>query len=227
MTQTITTKPPTSAELVRHGSAVDRAADQYRQGRAALFNADGRPIYAPDEQARREAALRDTLRRALTAANEAVTAATAAVAAERTQEHDLVATLTASELERASARRPFIQDDVERLPAARFVERCRAALESGSRVEMVLHHREASRLLDEWKQAAREGRTVAGGDQLDPLREVVTALEAHLVDGSRRTAADAADNAAGVLGMRVGRIAWELLGSGAQYMQQAEQVTRR
>jgi hypothetical protein len=227
MTTTSTMKAPSSADLARHSTAIDRAADEYRRARAALFDANGRPLYVPEELARREAALRAELRSVLDAANGAVTAATEAVAAERAREHDLVAGLTAGELERAAARRPFIQDDVERLPAARFVERCRTALESGSRVEMVLHHREAARLLDQWRQAAREGRPVAGGDQLEPLREVVAALEERLVDGTRRQAADATDTAAGTLAVQAGRVYWELLDGGAQYARQAEQATRR
>ena len=127
-----------------------RAAEKVAAERAKLVRSDGSPMYMPEEHAERERAILADAG----AAYDAETARHLAMAddAREKAEAELVKLdgdpfdrLTADEQARASARRTFVKEDVETLPADELVRLARAALVAKDRAGCYLFLRYLAR----------------------------------------------------------------------------------
>ena len=133
-------------ELGQIEGAAERLAERIERERAALIRSDGSPKYAPTEMAEREAAI-------LEAAGAEFDRLTARPAAKAEQDaadlqkrialldRDPFDSLKPEEQQRASLRREFVREDVERLPAHQLAPLIRAALASGDKAIVYLFHR--------------------------------------------------------------------------------------
>jgi len=111
-----------------------------------LVRRDGTAIYSPQEHAEREAAI-------LVRAGEQFDAATARYVQQSEREvadlnksmalldREPLDTLSADDQARAAARREFVREDVERLPATALADRINATLAADDTVLMVLYER--------------------------------------------------------------------------------------
>jgi hypothetical protein len=136
---------------------LDRAVSAFTQGKATLYRPDGQPKYIPDEMREREAALLAALDEVIGRVGER---AEEAIAAARQELEVLTGAdpwdrLTESERTAATARQPFVKEDVEQLPYARLAELARAAIVANDRAAMYLWWRYGSRRLA--PPAARTG----------------------------------------------------------------------
>lgn len=114
---------------IREVRAAEQAITTAEAERAKLMP-NGRPLYAPDEHAKREQAIEAALDAALARVSEAADAAVreSAAALERLTDTDPLGTLTSVEQEAANRRATFVREDAERLPLADLTRRVRQAL---------------------------------------------------------------------------------------------------
>ena len=163
------TTTTTNSDLRRR---IDRAAELHEEARRALYRPDGSKVYGEEAHAEREEALRREFHAALDALGEEIEKRIILAEEEvlRLEHGDPSGALTADELERASARRPFVRDEVSGLETDALEERTRAVIASSDRPAMFVyaHHLRAK---------ARED--AASGSEADGLRleELAAALE--------------------------------------------------
>ena len=137
---------------------IDRAVEKFRAGRQNLYNEDGQKIYAEEEHERREEALLEEFGREV----DSVTADAEQTIekSERTlalEHRDLSDSLTTAELERANAKKAYVEDNVRDLPLDDLEKRVEAARTAGDKPTMFLY----AKTLPRRAQAAYE----AGGAQ--------------------------------------------------------------
>jgi hypothetical protein len=161
---------------------IDRAAELHEEARGALYRSDGSKVYGEDAHAEREEALRREFHAALDAIGEEI-GKRILLAEDKVLllEHgDPSGSLTAEELERASARRPFVRDEVYGLGTDALEERTRAVIASSDRPAMFVyaHHLRAK---------AREDAGSGLGAEALRLRELAGELERALdPEGARK-----------------------------------------
>jgi hypothetical protein len=120
--------------LAQHRAAVDAARQALAAGRQALLDEDGRRLYSDAEHERREQALREQFRAAISEATEAAQAAIRA--AEADLEHadiDPVHRLSRAELERAVLLKQLVGDRLLTATLAEVDSEVEALLREGDR----------------------------------------------------------------------------------------------
>ena len=129
---------PTDAQL-RDVATVEQAIATAQTERARL-TPDGRPLYAPDEHARREQAIEATLAATLTrvsaAADDAVRAAAATL--DGVTDTDPLNALTPTEQDSANRRAAFVKEDAAQLPLPALARRLTHALAGEDRAVLYL-----------------------------------------------------------------------------------------
>jgi hypothetical protein len=168
-------------------SRLDRAAESFEEGKARLFDQQGRQIYSDEQHQERMAALLDKLDTNLTTITEAATTAIEKAEAdlEKLEGADPFDKLTADQKQAASTRAVFVKEDCETLPATELVKLARAALAGGDKVRIYLYGRYLSRRI---APVGADGmpnvRARAGSTDLE-LLAVVRELNAVFDDGDR------------------------------------------
>ncbi len=132
-------------------SAVDAAGATLAAARAALYR-DQKPIFSPEEQARREveaeATFHATFRDATAAAQMEIADAEAELHALDRAEADPLGGLVAADLTRANTMATFVREDAEVLPLAALADRVEGAATGSDRAVMALLLRYGQRRLD-------------------------------------------------------------------------------
>ena len=137
---------------------IDRAVEKVRTGKQNLYTEEGQMLYSNEEHARREEALLEEFDREVNSVVSGVDRTIEQADRTLTLEHrDLSDSLTVSELERANAKKPYVEEDVRDLPLDDLVRRVEAARTAGDKPTMFLY----ARALPKRTQAAYE----AGGAQ--------------------------------------------------------------
>ncbi len=166
-------------DLERHRSAVDGAGATLAAQKAALHR-DGRPLYAPDEQQRREAEALAAFRETFAVAADATRAELADAEAELHRldraEADPLAVLTADDLTKANALAPFVKEDAEGLPLAALADRVEDAMQGYDRPRLALHLRYGQRRLE--AERAKEGGGY--GDEVARLDAALSSIRQRL-----------------------------------------------
>jgi hypothetical protein len=161
---------------------IDRAAELHEEARGALYRPDGSKVYGEEAHAEREEALRREFHAALDAIGEEIGKRISRAEGEvlRLEHGDPSGALTAEELERAGARRPFVRDEVYGLGTDALEERTRAVIASSDRPAMFVyaHHLRA--------KAREDAASGSGADGLR-LKELAGDLERALdPEGARK-----------------------------------------
>jgi len=145
---------------------MDRALERFRAGERDLYTEEGHKVYSDEEHERRHDALLAEFDRekdsAVAEADRAIERAERTLALEH---HDLSDSLTTTELERANAKKSYVEDDVWNLPPEALAKRVRAAQTAGDKPTMFLYARTLQRRAEtEYEagtdQAARNGATL-------------------------------------------------------------------
>lgn len=201
--------PTTLLDLQIAEGRLDRAREETERARAGLLQSDGRPLYAPEEQARRlEAALRPLTDEVAATVSLAGTAEAEARATLAAPTPDPLATLDGSALQRAAALREFWREDAESLSLPALASRLLAALASGEQVQQVLALRYGQRRADQvledlrWRRVADPQTTAA---ELRALRQALGQLASATADPRdqrRRTEAEELARATSALRQR-------------------------
>src|SRR4051812_2356925 len=186
---------------------LDRAAEAFADGAAALLRPDGSRRYSDAEHLERTSALLgklDTTLATITeAANTAIEKSKTALA--KLEGADPFDTLTADQKQAAATRQPFVREDCETLPAAELVKLARAALATNDRVRIYLYGRYLSRRIAPVGADGMPALRSPGG--VDPeLVAVVRDLNAVFDDGDqaeKRRAIEKRISSAQVLNGRV------------------------
>ncbi len=146
------------------------------QAREALYRADGSNRYGDEEHAERQGAISEALRTTLiTIEEEAQREAVAATGQLATLEHgDPTALLGADELQRAGAKRVFVDADVEGLPSRDLADRLGAVLSGGDKASVFCY-------LQATERRVRAMETAPAG-----VSEVLEEMRVHLLGDSRR-----------------------------------------
>jgi hypothetical protein len=122
--------------------SIDRALERFRAGERDLYTQEGQKLYSEEEYERRQEALLEEFDRE---AESVITEADRTIEkAERTlalEHRDLSDSLTTTELERANAKRSYVEDDVWSLSPDVLVKRAEAARAAGDRPGMFLYAR--------------------------------------------------------------------------------------
>ena len=126
--------------------AMNAEAERDR-ARAALLRPDGSRRYGDAEHAERHAEIAETFRSALAAVEEGAEEVIASTASELAAlEHgDPTDLLGTDELQRAGAKRVFVDEDVEGLPAGELAGRLEAVLSGGDRASVFCYLQAAER----------------------------------------------------------------------------------
>lgn len=113
---------------------------------AALYQADGKPIYAPDVLEQQLTTLRETLQSEATVVEQLLTTERESLERSITQLSggDLADLLTPEELARANARASFVSEDAQQLALADLLARVNAVALGSDRALAFLWHRYAS-----------------------------------------------------------------------------------
>jgi hypothetical protein len=121
---------------------IDRAVEKFRAGKRNLYTDDGQMLYSDEEHVRREEALLEEFDREV---NSVVSGADRTIEqSDRTlalEHRDLSDSLTTDELERANAKKAYVEDDVRDLPLEDLVRRVEAARSAGDKPTMFLYAR--------------------------------------------------------------------------------------
>ncbi len=148
------------------------------RAREALLRPDGSKRYSDEEHAERQSAISAEFREKLQSIEEDVERETSAAESElATLEHgDPTNLLSAEELERAGAKREFVNEDVAALPASELADRLRAVLASpgGDRASVFCYLQAATRRV-------RGMKATPGG-----VSEVLAEMRSELMGASRR-----------------------------------------
>lgn len=205
----------------------DNADKHFEEERARLFRPDGTKLYSDDEYEEQEGTLRaerNSIARAVEQEVEEV-AAEARQELVNLQNEDPSQLLNTTELESASARREFVNDDVMALSETDLVSRLGSVLASGDRASMYLFWQAGRRkkaeiaerrgeqpfqlnqVLDSLQTALRgpshKGRVTSVEQRLDELRQAQT-LAWSLQRGGRTVGAVYAKQAYGDVAKRIG-----------------------
>ncbi len=133
---------------------IDRATAAFRAGERNLYTDAGQKIYADEEHERRYDALLERFDRekdiAVGEADRAIERAERTLALEH---RDLSDSLTTTELERANAKKPYVEDDVRNLPLDDLERRVEAARASGDKPTLFLYARALPRRAQEAYEA--------------------------------------------------------------------------
>lgn len=167
---------PTTArarELQERALNAERTRDKARE---ALYRADGTNRYGDEEHAERHGEIFEAFRTTIAtveedAALEAETATDELAALEHGDPTDL---LGADELQRAGAKRVFVNEDVEGLPAKDLADRLRAVLSGGDRASVFCYLRATERRV-------RAMETAPHG-----VSEALEEMRSHLLGDARR-----------------------------------------
>lgn len=121
---------------------IDRALEEFRAGKRDLYTKDGQKLYSDEEHERRHEALLEEFDRekdsAVAEADRTIEKAERTLALEH---RDLSDSLTNTELERANAKRIYVEDDVRNLPLETLLKRVEAAQTAGDKPTMFLYAR--------------------------------------------------------------------------------------
>ena len=150
---------------------IGRALEWFRAGKQDLYTESGQKLYSDEEHERRLETLLEDFDREK---DSVVSEADRTIALEH---RDLSDSLTTEELERANAKRAYVEDDVWNLTPEILIKRARAAQAAGDRPSMFLY----ARTLEKRANVEYEGDSGEEGAQLEQL-----ALElAQIVRGPR------------------------------------------
>jgi hypothetical protein len=107
---------------------IDTALERFRAGERDLYTAEGHKLYSDEEHERRHDVLLAEFDRekdnAIAEANRTIEKAERTLALEH---RDLSDSLTTTELERANAKRSYVEDDVWSLSPDKLIKRAEAA----------------------------------------------------------------------------------------------------
>jgi len=199
---------PNNTYLESYEVGLGLAVQAFKSGHAKLLDANGQPVYAVEEQQRREAALRPPLEseiaEARTAANEEL--GEAKVGLETLEGYDPLDSLSESELTRAASLAPFVREDVAELAPDLLARRVSAVLASGDRPAIRLWTRYLGRRSDAAMATGQTDGLAALHAALGRLRESDTTGKA------QRSQLDARVAAAQKLDGQAQRAGWELQG---------------
>ena len=180
----------------------EAAQERYEAQERMLYRADGQPIYGEAEMRDRLGALRAERTAAMRQIQqEAVAVREAARAeAERIENADPLAALTAEELATANARRPFALDAAEGLDRGDLIARLRSVLAGGDRGEIGAYlaagSRARGRIIERRRdRAGRAGGTPAARASVrdyTPLDGVLSEMRAALVGDGEAAGLEAA-----------------------------------
>jgi hypothetical protein len=125
---------------------IDRALEKFRAGERNLYNEEGHKLYSDEEHERRHEALLEEFDRekdsVVTEADRTIEKAERTLALEH---RDLSDSLTTEELERANAKRSYVEDDVWSLAPDTLIKRAEAARVAEDRPTMFLYARTLGR----------------------------------------------------------------------------------
>jgi hypothetical protein len=126
---------------------IENAAERFRAQAARLLRPDGSRLYSDQEHEQRAAALLAEYDETGAAVTEEIDRAVAEAQAElvKLEGSDPLDALTEAELARANARRAFVSEDAEALPAHQLAPRVRAVLAGDDKAELVLWARYLAR----------------------------------------------------------------------------------
>ena len=168
----------TPSQVTKIMESVDAAIADYRRGLAELKR-NGRPIYTPEEEQRRRRELRARLesvfRDAEAKLRQAIAEAEQALGETAV---DPLLLLSATDLARASALKPFVEDDARRLPQEELARQARAAVERRDKAAAAVYLREIDRFIAD---ARRRGKPFH-----HDLAAVAEALRGMFVDQKER-----------------------------------------
>lgn len=169
--------------------SVDAAVEAYRRGLAELKR-DGRPVFAPEEEQRRRRELRARLDGAFRDAEAKLRQSfQAAEQALGETPVDPLLLLSATDLARASALKPFVEDDARRLPQEELARQARAVVERKDKSAAAAYLRELDRIIAD---ARRRGQAYH-----PDLGTAADALRGLFVDQKKRADLEARRDAAG------------------------------
>ena len=118
---------------------IDRALQRFRAGEQDLYTENGQKLYSDEEHERRlEALLEDFDREKDSVVSEAERTIEKAERTLALEHRDLSDSLTTEELERANAKRSYVEDDVWSLSPETLLKRARAAQAASDRPTMSL-----------------------------------------------------------------------------------------
>lgn len=169
-------KEPTTATARQLQSRALNAEGTRDRAREALYRPDGSKRYSDEEHNERQRAISEMFREALTTIEEDVEreAATAETELATLEHGDPTTFLNTEELERAGAKRVFVNEDVEGLPAREIAGRLRAVLGGGDKASIFCY-------LQATERRVRETNTPPDG-----VSEVLTEMRSELMGDSRR-----------------------------------------
>jgi hypothetical protein len=121
---------------------IDRALEHFRAGERDLYTEGGQRLYSDEEHERRYDALLAEFDRekdsVVAEADRAIEKAERTLALEH---RDLSDSLTTAELERANAKKSYVEDDVRTLPLETLLKRVKAAQTADDKPTMFLYAR--------------------------------------------------------------------------------------
>jgi hypothetical protein len=125
---------------------IDRALERFRAGEKDLYTEEGQKLYSEEEHERRyDALLAEFDREKDSVVSEADRAIEKAEHTLTLEHRDLSDSLSTEELERANAKRSYIEDDVWSLPLEALLKRVKAAQTAGDKPTMFLYARTLER----------------------------------------------------------------------------------
>jgi hypothetical protein len=150
---------------------IDRALEKFRAGERNLYNEEGQKLYSDEEHERRHDALLKEFDRekdsVVTEADRTIEKAERTLALEH---RDLSDSLTTEELERANAKRSYVEDDVWSLSPDVLIKRAEAARAAEDRPGMFLF----ARTLGKRAEIEYEEGDPAAAAQLEQLASELT-----------------------------------------------------
>lgn len=121
---------------------IDKALEHFRAGERDLYTEEGQRLYSDEEhECRHDALLAEFDREKDSAVAEADRTIEKAERTLALEHRDLSDSLTNTELERANAKRSYVEDDVWSLPPETLLKRARAAQVAADRPTMFLYAR--------------------------------------------------------------------------------------
>jgi hypothetical protein len=160
--------------------SIDRALERFRAGERNLSTAEGHKLYSDEEHERRYDALLDDFDRekdsVIAEADRTIEKAERTLALEH---RDLSDSLTITELERANAKRSYVEDDVWSLSPDKLIKRAEAARVAGDRPTMFLYARSLQKRVEMEYEEGEVTKEVAALEQLaSELARIVRGPEA-------------------------------------------------
>jgi hypothetical protein len=160
--------------------SIDRALERFRAGERNLYTAEGHKLYSDEEHERRYDALLDDFDRekdsVIAEADRTIEKAERTLALEH---RDLSDSLTITELERANAKRSYVEDDVWSLSPDKLIKRAEAARVAGDRPTMFLYARSLQKRVEMEYEEGEVTKEVAALEQLaSELARIVRGPEA-------------------------------------------------